>query len=296
MKTYLNIYCESAVMGVFDWVKVMRPEQWYKNLLVFLAVFFSFNLFNFNKLALSFFGFIILIILSSANYAVNDITDRKNDLQDVSKKSRLIASRKVPVRNAAIFSIILFSAGLYLSYLISLKFFLLMLLFVVLSTAYSFYLKKEIFADILLISVNFAIRAAAGAVIINVYISPWLILCPFFLSLFLSVGKRRVELADLGKRAVMHRNTLLYYTEEMTAALMIITTAVLIVAYTFYTLTVDYELILTLPVVLYAIFRYFQFIYTNSKIARNPELVLTDKRFAAALILWIVITFAVLYY
>ena len=226
-------------MGVFDWVKVMRPEQWYKNLLVFLAVFFSFNLFNFNKLALSFFGFIILIILSSANYAVNDITDRKNDLQDVSKKSRLIASRKVPVRNAAIFSIILFSAGLYLSYLISLKFFLLMLLFVVLSTAYSFYLKKEIFADILLISVNFAIRAAAGAVIINVYISPWLILCPFFLSLFLSVGKRRVELADLGKKAAMHRNTLAQYTQEMTTALMIITTTILIIAYTFYTLTVD---------------------------------------------------------
>ncbi|HLC61386.1 MAG TPA: UbiA prenyltransferase family protein [Candidatus Nanoarchaeia archaeon] len=283
-------------MGVFDWVKVMRPEQWYKNLLVFLAVFFSFNLFNFNKLALSFFGFIILIILSSANYAVNDITDRKNDLQDVSKKSRLIASRKVPVRNAAIFSIILFSAGLYLSYLISLKFFLLMLLFVVLSTAYSFYLKKEIFADILLISVNFAIRAAAGAVIINVYISPWLILCPFFLSLFLSVGKRRVELADLGKKAAMHRNTLAQYTQEMTTALMIITTTILIIAYTFYTLTVDHELMFTVPVVLYALFRYFQFVYSNSKIARNPELALTDRRFAAALILWTAITFAVLYY
>ncbi|HLC60486.1 MAG TPA: UbiA prenyltransferase family protein [Candidatus Nanoarchaeia archaeon] len=283
-------------MRAFNYVRIMRPEQWYKNLLVFLAIFFSFNIFNFEKLISSFFGFLILIILSSANYIINDVADRRNDLQDISKKSRMIASGRIPIQNAAIFSIILFSAGLYLSYLISINFFWLMLFFVIISTAYSFYLKKEIFADILLIAVNFAIRAVAGAVIINVYISSWLILCPFFLSLFLSVGKRRVELANLGKRAVMHRNTLLYYTEEMTAALMIITTAVLIVAYTFYTLTVDYELILTLPVVLYAIFRYFQFIYTNSKIARNPELVLTDKRFAAALILWIVITFAVLYY
>ncbi len=282
-------------MGVFDYVKIMRPEQWYKNLLVFLAVFFSFNLFNFNKLMLSFFGFIILITLSSANYILNDIADRKNDLQDVSKKSRLITSGKISVQNAVIFSIILFSAGLVLSYLTNLNFFLLMLFFVIISTAYSFYLKKEIFADILLISINFAIRAVAGAVIINVYISSWLILCPFFLSLFLSVGKRRVELANLGKKAVMHRNTLSYYTEEMTTALMIITTVILIVAYTFYTLTVDYKLIFTIPVVLYALFRYSQFIYTNSKIARNPELVLTDKRFVAALILWTAITFAVLY-
>ncbi|MEK6891698.1 MAG: UbiA prenyltransferase family protein [Nanoarchaeota archaeon] len=282
-------------MGVFDYVKIMRPEQWYKNLLVFLAVFFSFNLFNFNKLMLSFFGFIILITLSSANYILNDIADRKNDLQDVSKKSRLITSGKISVQNAVIFSIILFSAGLVLSYLTNLNFFLLMLFFVIISTAYSFYLKKEIFADILLISINFAIRAVAGAVIINVYISSWLILCPFFLSLFLSVGKRRVELANLGKKAVMHRNTLSYYTEEMTTALMIITTVILIVAYTFYTLTVDYKLIFTIPVVLYALFRYSQFIYTNSKIARNPELVLTDKRFVATLILWIAITFAVLY-
>lgn len=283
-------------MGVFDWVKMMRPEQWYKNLLVFLAVFFSFNLFNFNKLMLSFFGFIILIVLSSANYILNDIADRRNDLQDVSKKSRSIASRKISVQNAVIFSVILFSAGLYLSYLISLKFFLLMLFFVIISTAYSFYLKKEIFADILVIAVNFAIRAVAGAVIISVYISPWLILCPFFLSLFLSVGKRRVELANLGKKAVMHRNTLSYYTEEITTALMIITTTILIVAYAFYTLTVDNQLMFTIPIVLYALFRYFQFVYTNSKIARNPELVLTDKRFVAALVLWIAVTFAVLYY
>ena len=282
-------------MNVIDYVKMMRPEQWYKNLLVFLAVFFSFNLFNFNKLMLGFFGFIILIMLSSANYIINDIADRRNDLQDISKKSRMIASRKIPVPNAVIFSVILFSAGLFLSYLINPKFFLLMLLFVILSTAYSFHLKKEIFADILLISANFAIRAAAGAVIIRVYISPWLILCPFFLSLFLSVGKRRVELANLGKKAAMHRNTLSYYTQEITTALMIITTTILIIAYTFYTLTVDNKLMFTIPIVLYALFRYFQFVYANSKIARNPELALIDKRFVAALILWTAITFAVLY-
>ena len=282
-------------MNVIDYVKMMRPEQWYKNLLVFLAVFFSFNLFNFNKLMLSFFGFIILIMLSSANYILNDVADRRNDLQDISKKSRMIASRKISVQNAVIFSVILFSAGLFLSYLINLKFFLLMLLFAIISTAYSFYLKKEIFADILLIAVNFAIRAAAGAVIIGVYISPWLILCPFFLSLFLSVGKRRVELANLGKKAAMHRNTLSYYTQEITTALMIITTTILIIAYTFYTLTVDNKLMFTIPIVLYALFRYFQFVYANSKIARNPELALIDKRFVAALILWTAITFAVLY-
>ena len=277
-------------------MRILRPQQWYKNLLVFLAIFFSFNLFNFHKLALSFLGLITLIILSSANYIINDIADRKNDLQDSSKKSRLIVSGKVKINNVLIFSIVLFIIGLLSSYFIKIQFFLLMLFFVAISTLYSFYLKKEIFADILLIAINFAIRAAAGALIINVYISPWLILCPFFLSLFLSVGKRRAELANLGKKAIAYRKTLSYYTEDMTTALMIITTTILIVAYTFYTLTVDNKLIITLPIVLYAIFRYFQFIYANSRISRNPELALTDIRFAVALVLWTILVFIVLYY
>jgi|SRR3989338_2107834 len=283
-------------MALINYLKIMRPEQWYKNLLVFLAIFFSFNLFDFHKLILSFFGFGILAIFSSANYIVNDVADRKNDLQDTAKKYRLIAAGKVKTKNALMLSVFLFTTGFVSSYFINIRFFLLMLFFAALSALYSFYLKKEIFADILSIAVNFAIRAAAGAIIINVYISPWLILCPFLLSLFLSVGKRRVELANLGKKAVMHRNTLSYYTEDITAALMIITTAILIAAYTFYTLTVDDKLVVTLPIVLYAIFRYFQFIYTNSKIARNPELALTDRKFVITLILWILTAFAVLYY
>ena len=138
-------------MGIFDYFRVIRPEQWYKNLLVFLAVFFSLNLFNFDKLILSFLGFTILIILSSANYILNVIADRKNDLHDNYKKLRMIASRKISVKNSVIFSAVLFSAGLFLSYLMNLEFFLLMLLFVILSAAYSFYLKREIFADILMI-------------------------------------------------------------------------------------------------------------------------------------------------
>ena len=86
-------------MGVIGYLKIMRPEQWYKNLLVFLAIFFSFNAFNLHKLLLSFFGLVILVILSSANYIINDITDRKNDLHDISKKSRLIISGEMKVNN-----------------------------------------------------------------------------------------------------------------------------------------------------------------------------------------------------
>mgnify|MGYP001593542403 FL=1 len=162
-------------MKAVDYIKIMRPTQWYKNLLVFLAIFFSFNLFHFDKIILSILGLIILIILSSANYIVNDIADRKNDLQDISKKSRPITAGKIPIKNAIAFSIILFGVGLFLSYLVDFKFFLLMVLFAIVSSAYSFWLKKEIFTDILLVAANFVIRAVAGAVIINVFISPWLI-------------------------------------------------------------------------------------------------------------------------
>lgn len=279
-----------------NYIDILRPNQWYKNLLVFIAVVYSFNLFSIDKAVLSFYGFISLCILSSANYIFNDILDKKNDINNPAKSSRPIASGKISVGASLIIFIFLSLSGLLTAYSLNKNFFFLGLLFLLLTSIYSIFLKKEIFVDILLIAVNFVIRAVSGALIINVYISPWLVLCPFFLSLFLSVGKRRAEASYLGKYASKHRNTLTYYTENITNSLIAITTAIIIITYSFYTISAEPKLLLTLPLVLYAIFRYFYFIYTDSPIARNPELAFKDSRLIASLVLWALITLIALYY
>lgn len=282
-------------MEISNYIKTLRPEQWYKNLLVFLAIIYSFSLLDFKKLNMAFLGFIVLSVLSSANYIFNDIIDKKNDVKNNLKSDRTIASGKVSIKNAFAIFFGLLAAGWLASFGLGYNFFLLMVSFVAISTAYTLYLKKEMFVDILAIAINFAIRAVSGAVLIGVYVSPWLILCPSFLSLFISVGKRRAETSILGKNALKYRSTLSYYTEDLTNSLMIITTTILIVSYTFYTLSMGNKLILTLPVVLYGIFRYFKFVYQNPLTASKPELVFKDARLMLALILWAFMTIALLY-
>lgn len=278
------------------YIRILRPEQWYKNFLVFLAIIYSFNLFDFNKFIATFFGFVALSSLSSANYLFNDIIDKKSDSKNPLKKSRPIASGRISIHVGYVLLLILLAMGLIISLILDYKFFLTMAAFIIISSAYTLFLKKEIFVDILVIAVNFVIRAVSGALIINVHVSPWLILCPFFLSLFISIGKRRAEISTLGKNAPIYRNTLSYYTEEITNSLMIITTTALVISYTFYTLSVDNRLLFTLPFVLYGIFRYFYFIYTKPIIAANPELVFRDARFMLSLVFWLVITFSILYF
>lgn len=281
---------------ISKYIRILRPEQWYKNFLVFMAIIYSFNLFDFNKFIATFLGFAALSVLSSANYLFNDIIDKKSDSKNPLKKSRPIASGHISVNAAYILLLILLAMGLSISFILNYKFFLTMAVFVASSGAYTLFLKKEIFVDIFVIALNFVIRAVSGALIINVYVSPWLILCPFLLSLFISVGKRRAEISTCGKNASMYRNTLSYYTEELTNSMMVITTTALVISYTFYTLSVDNKLLFTLPFVLYGIFRYFYFIYTKPIIAANPELVFKDARFMLSLAFWLVTTFSILYF
>ncbi len=282
-------------MDVKSYIEILRPEQWYKNLIVFAALFFSFNLFDISKLILTFIGFIIMCLLSSANYIFNDITDKRRDFHNYIKKQRPVASGKVSIKYAIILMSILAIMGLLGAYLLNRQFFVLSVLFIILTSFYSLFFKNIVFIDILLIAINFVIRAVAGAFIINVFISPWLVLTPFFLSLFLSIGKRRAELSSLGKSAVRHRNTLMFYPEDLTNSLLTITTTLVVITYALYTVSVDNKLLLTLPFVMYAIFRYFSLIYSNSAIAIRPELVFKDLKFMIALIMWTATAFIVLY-
>ena len=280
---------------LLDYLKLFRFNQLYKNLMIFLALFFSFNLFDESMFYKTIIGFIALILISFANYMINDILDRKADSRHPEKSKRVIAAKIVPVSHALTILIILLIIGFFIAYNLSTSFFLACAALFILTLFYSFKARDIIFLDILLIATNFVLRAMAGALLIKVYISPWLILCPFFLSLFLSIGKRKAEYNTLKSLASKTRKSLKHYTNEITNALMIISTTTLILSYALYTQATKPWLMITIPIVLYGIFRYFYLISINSPAARNPEKAFFDAPLMISIVLWIIVTFVIIY-
>lgn len=283
-------------MRLTEYFKLIRVQQWYKNLLIFLPIVFVGELTQINLLWLCFLGFISLSLVSSANYIINDIIDLKKDRFHPEKKNRPIASKRVSVAEGVVLAIILLCLSILLAYKLSFYFLLCIIALLVLTFLYTVYLKNEVFMDILLISINFVIRAVAGTFIINVSISPWLILCTFFLSVFLSVGKRHADVSFLGKEGEKYKQVLKFYSKELTNSLLIIATTLLVTSYAFYSFFSEHRYILfTLPFALYVIFRYLQLIYSNSPIARHPEHVFKDLRMMLGVAGWTILIVIFIY-
>jgi len=285
-----------------DIIRLIRVKQWYKNLIIFLPLIFSVNLFNIRFLLLTIIGFISLCAISSSYYIINDIIDREKDKKHPEKRNRPIASGKIKAWQGIILAIISFVIAIVLAINLSLYFTYFVLALFLLTMLYSFFLKNEPFLDILIIAINFVIRAVSGAFVFLIdnkpyaNISPWLILCPFFLSIFLSVGKRESDLKLLGAKAASHKKVLNVYNKDLTRALMLISTTLLIITYSLYVFFSEFKmLLLTLPVALYIIFRYFYLIESGSKIARHTELIYKDKRIIIAILIMIIIAYFSIY-
>lgn len=282
---------------VFDLIRLMRYKQWYKNLVILLPIIFVGQLFNGDFLVKIIIGLVALCLVSSSNYIINDIFDRKRDQLHPEKKLRPIASGKVRVWEGIIIAIILLVLSLWVAFKLNIDFFIVVLVLFILTFFYSIWLKKEPFVDILLIAVNFVLRAVAGGYILNLKISPWLILCPFFLSLFISIGKREADIILLKEKAVEHKVTAKYYTRSLTNALVAIFTSSLVISYGLYSFLSNFPgLLLSLPFALYTIFRYLYLIYSGSKIARHPELVYRDKKLLLGIFLWVISVGLVIYF
>lgn len=175
------------------YIKLMRPVQWYKNLLIFIPLIFSLNLFNSKLYPSLFLGFISLSLLSSANYAINDIKDAPNDRLHPIKKNRPIPSGKVSKSEAIVLALTLCITAFVLGYALNAQFFMVLVVFFASTQLYTFLLKKIPILDVMIVSFNFYLRTIAGAYIINVEISPWLTIGIFFIALFLALGKRKAE-------------------------------------------------------------------------------------------------------
>lgn len=283
-------------MRYSDCLKVLRPQQWYKNLLVFLPLIFVGELGDLRLFWATTLGFVSLCLASSFNYIINDIIDRAKDRAHPEKRSRPIASGRVDVSIAASIAVVLLVLSLRLAWVIDHTFFTAVAFLVALTMLYCFFLKQVAIADILAIGVNFVTRAVAGTFIIDVKVSPWLILCTFFAALFLAAGKRHADVLLLGKNAHYHKTSLAFYTSNVTNALMIITTSMLVASYSLYTVLGEHPYLgVTIPFALYAIFRYFSHIYSGSAIARHPEKVFKNVPMLVGMFLWAMSAFVALY-
>lgn len=283
-------------------IQLLRVRQWYKNLLIFLPIIFGQQLGDISALLATSIGFFSLCFLSSANYIINDILDQEEDKNHPEKRNRPIASGKIRSWQGAVIAATSLIVAFALGMLLSREFLYVLAAIFVISQLYTFVLKKEVFADILAISIIFVARAVSGAYVITIaskpyiWISPWLILCPFFLSLFMAAGKREADVLFLGEKAIAHRKVLASYSRETTKALSYISTTLLIISYSLYSfLGVNQKLIYTLPFALYVVFRYLNLIETGNVIARHPELVYKDGRLMIAAMLWFASVLAILY-
>lgn len=265
-------------------------------MLIFLPIIFSGNLFNLSFLIKTIIGFIALCFVSSSQYIINDIKDIEKDKAHPEKKYRQIASGKIGKFPAFLISLFLLVLSLSISYKLNWSFTITVISLFLISIVYTFLLKNIIIADVLTISINFVLRAASGAFLIGVSISSWLILGIFFLALFLVIGKRHAELLFLGKKAEKIRKTLTGYTKELTMALMIIATTLLVMCYALYSFfSIHKGLIITIPFALYTIFKYFIFVLKGDKIARYPEKAITNLHLVLGSFLWTTTTFLIIY-
>ncbi len=277
-------------------IRLIRPMQWYKNILIFLPLFFAGFLLEPLSFSLTIFGFIALSLMSSVNYIINDIADKKEDSRNPEKKTRPVASGIISEKSALILALLLFISSLSIGFILSVPFFLVLVIFFLSTLLYTIWLKDEPFIDVILIAFNFVLRAISGAFIINVFISGWLITGTFALALFLAIAKRYSEIKSLGKKAPKHREVFKYYTENILKTMLIISAVILNLSYFIYTIFSDHRwLILSVPLAIYPIIRFYNLIELRSEIPRHLELFYKDKRLVTGIIATGITIFLILY-
>lgn len=307
-------------MVKFLWgiIKAVRPRQWIKNFAIFAGLIFSGNLLELNGEIKTILAFLLFCAFSSATYLLNDVFDIERDLLHPFKKKRPIASGIVPVPVALglAFAIIIFF--LPISYALSPAFFFACLTYLLLQLFYSSYLKQIILIDVLVIAAGFVLRVYAGVWAIDAHLNVWFLLSITSFALFLAVGKRRSERTLLDAAAAKHRETLLHYPENLldslttmfansawlTYALFAFQQPPIAARQTLISFFGGFELslseakylMITVPVVIYAVMRYLYIIY-EKKEGESPErVILTDKPLLISVLIWLALILGIIYY
>jgi len=240
-----------------DYLNILRPKQWLKNLMLYFPAFLGGTLFSAESALRLLPAFAAFCLVSSATYVGNDFFDRENDRHHPEKRRRPIASGRVTAATASGIIILLTLGGLLLARMVSVSFLLLLAAYLTVSTAYNIKLKHIVLVDIFCISAGFLLRLQAGGVVSGVAISEWLFLSVFLLSVFLSTGKRLSEKQSLGTGAVHHRKALEGYPRGFLEGAMYMTGGTVLVTYTMYVLSRHSQLLIySVPLCCFGLLRY----------------------------------------
>lgn len=282
-------------------IKSLRPRHWTKNLFIFAGIIFSKNLLNFDYLTKVIFSFLVFSMVSGCGYIINDLKDRERDKLHPKKAKRPIASGKLSSTSAIISVSILLPISIFFSFLLEKKFFIATSSYILLDIIYTFYLKDIFILDVLSLSFFFLLRVLAGTWVINVETSPWLLICTVLISLFLALGKRRHEVLTI-ERTTEHRASLSIYSIPLIDQMIAITTSSTLIAYIIYTLSEETarkfgtrNLFLTLPFVMYGIFRYLHLIYSKNLGGNPEEALLSDGPFLLSILFWGITAIIIIY-
>jgi 4-hydroxybenzoate polyprenyltransferase len=280
-------------------IRMMRPKQWTKNVFVFAALVFDHKLLDPQYLALSLAGFVIFCLLSSSVYLINDLADIEKDRLHPKKRNRPLASGQLSPTVAVIAAIVLIGVCLPLGLYLDFGFGAVAALYLVINLLYSFGIKAVVLLDVLVLASGFLLRAVAGALLIESEISPWLYICISLLALFIGFGKRRGELLLMNSGHESRRVLQEYSLPFLDGLINLVATAT-IIGYSFYTfsapnLPANYSMMLTIPFVLYGIFRYLYLIHIKGEGGAPDELVLVDRPLQVAVGLWALFAVIILY-
>ena len=283
-------------------IKLIRPSQWMKNSVVLASLIFAGKAEDTVLAERALLTVGAFCFLSSSVYILNDIIDRRRDRIHPLKKNRPLASGAISVGSAGTVGLLMALIGLVISFKISLPVLYVSFGYLALNFLYTALLKNIVIIDVMTIAAGFVLRALAGAVAINVEFSGWLLITTFVLALFLGLGKRRHEITILQRDAGSHRKILEKYSPYLLDQLIGVVTASTVITYLFYTLSSDIKaklhtgyLYVTVPFVIYGIFRYLYLVHKEERGGSPTTLLLTDRPLLFDVVLWLASVIIILY-
>lgn len=280
-------------------LRTMRPKQWVKNGMVFVALVFDAQLLVWDSLWRVSLAFVLFCIIAGTVYIINDLADIEKDRQHPRKRNRPLPSGALPVPVGIAAAVVFPVAALGLAVWFSPPLALTLLAYLVLQIAYSFWLKNVVILDVLLIALGFLLRVVAGVVVIEVSrFSPWLYIVTGFAALFLAVGKRRQELIMLADKAVDYRPAYRSYNLALLDDMLRMVMTGTLLSYTLYTFESRpdrYGMLLTIPFAVYAIMRYLYLMHVQGKGGAPDEVLMEDVPLMVAILLWGLVIVGVLY-
>lgn len=276
-----------------DLFNSLRPRHWSKNVLVFAPLVFAGRATELLSLLQALAAFALFCGLSGAGYLLNDLVDRERDRLHASKRYRPITAGRLPISKALHTSLLLYGCSLILSFLLGGRFGWVALAYAAVTLSYNLLLRNVVIVDLFAVAAGYVLRVVAGAVVIAVQVSSWLLICTMLLSLFIALSKRSLEIRILGEEAGNHRKTLADYSTYLLDQMTAVITSALLAAYTLYTrspVTVNKfhssDLVYTVPFMLYGIFRYLYLVHIKEGSYTLEKVLITDRSMIINLVLY----------